>query len=131
MSSFRRQKILTVPVLAKEIISAFEQSKKSYQWAVGRYVIMPDHVHFFCQPDGDRTELSEFIRLLKKWTTRRAKEEKIGKYVWQREFFDHLLRSGESYEQKWEYVFYNPVRAGLCKQPEEWPYQGECHELIF
>jgi hypothetical protein len=31
--------------------------------------------------------------------------------IWQREFFDHLLRSEESYDQKWNYVRENPVRA--------------------
>ena len=45
--------------------------------------------------------------------------------IWQRGFFDHLLRSAESYGQKWNYVRENPVRAGLVAQPEDWPYAGE------
>jgi REP element-mobilizing transposase RayT len=48
---------------------------------------------------------------------------------WQKGFFDHVLRSEESYEEKWRYVRQNPVRAGLIKRPEEWPYQGEIHRL--
>ena len=44
---------------------------------------------------------------------------------WQPGFFDHLLRNDESYAQKWEYVRQNPVRAGLVKSAEDWPYQGE------
>jgi hypothetical protein len=44
---------------------------------------------------------------------------------WQKGFFDHLLRSDESYSQKWEYVRENPVRAGLARSWEEWPYRGE------
>ena len=47
----------------------------------------------------------------------------IQKPHWQEGFFDHVLRSAESYAQKW--VRMNPVRAGLCREPEEWPYQGE------
>ena len=50
---------------------------------------------------------------------------------WQEGFFDHLLRSGESYAQKWEYVRMYPVRAGLSARPEEWPYQGEMVPLRF
>ena len=38
---------------------------------------------------------------------------------WQEGFFDHVLRSEESYAEKWEYVRLNPVRAGLCQRPEE------------
>jgi putative transposase len=45
--------------------------------------------------------------------------------VWQRGFFDHLLRSEESYAQKWDYVRENPVRAQLVERVEDWPYAGE------
>jgi len=45
--------------------------------------------------------------------------------VWQRGFFDHLLRSEESYVQKWDYVRKNPVRAQLVERVEDWPYAGE------
>jgi hypothetical protein len=44
---------------------------------------------------------------------------------WQPGFNDHLLRSDESYAEKWDYVFQNPVRAGLINHPEGWPYAGE------
>jgi REP element-mobilizing transposase RayT len=49
------------------------------------------------------------------------------KSFWQPGFFDHLLRRDESYAQKWDYVWRNPVRAKLVAQPEDWPYQGEVH----
>jgi hypothetical protein len=45
--------------------------------------------------------------------------------IWQKTFFDHVLRSAESYERQWTYVFANPLRAGLVKDPADWPYQGE------
>ena len=38
---------------------------------------------------------------------------------------DDLLRSAESYGQKWNYVRENPIRAGLVKKAEDWPYAGE------
>ena len=44
---------------------------------------------------------------------------------WQPGFDDHLLRSDESYAAKWDYVFQNPVRAGLVNRVEDWPYAGE------
>jgi hypothetical protein len=40
-------------------------------------------------------------------------------------FFDHILRSDESYGEKWNYIHENPVRAGLVKSAGDWPYQGE------
>lgn len=48
---------------------------------------------------------------------------------WQPGFFDHLLRNNENYAEKWDYVWRNPVRAGLVAKPEDWPYQGEIHVI--
>lgn len=45
--------------------------------------------------------------------------------IWQPGFFDHVLRNGESYSQKWEYVRQNPVRAQPVARGDAWPYQGE------
>jgi len=45
--------------------------------------------------------------------------------IWQRGFFDHLLRNDESYGEKWNYVCQNPVRAGLVMNAADWPYSGE------
>lgn len=89
--------------------------------AVGRYVIMPDHIHLFVQ-GGAEFALSPWIGGLK-----RAISVAVGTpgRLWQPGFFDHVLRTEESYAQKWEYVRENPVRAGLVKQYEDWPYQGE------
>jgi putative transposase len=51
--------------------------------------------------------------------------------IWQKEFFDDVLRSSESYSQKWDYVRENPVRAGLVARVEDWPWQGEIEPLIL
>ena len=51
--------------------------------------------------------------------------------LWQREFFDHILRSDESYSQKWNYVRDNPVRAGLASTADEWKYAGEIETLML
>ncbi len=50
---------------------------------------------------------------------------------WQKGFFDHILRSAESYDQKWDYVRQNPVRAGLVREAQDWPYQGEVFRLGY
>ena len=49
----------------------------------------------------------------------------------QREFFDHVLRSNESYSEKWNYVWENPVRAGFVKTAGDWQYAGEMEILML
>ena len=51
------------------------------------------------------------------------------KPIWQKDFFDRQLRSGESYHQKWLYIVENPVKPGLVARWEDWPYQGELNVL--
>ena len=93
--------------------------------ALGRYVIMPDHVHLFVSGDV-KFELSKWTAGLKRAI---SKALCIRGEFWQTTFFDHVLRSDESYSEKWEYIHQNPVRAGLVKESDDWPYQGEPVEI--
>jgi REP element-mobilizing transposase RayT len=120
-----RQKILASPSMNFSVVQAWNAPG---HWAVGRYVIMPDHIHLFCAPGiWPAVPLAGWVR---HWKTRvcNATYAKAGTF-WQRDFWDTQLRRGESYSRKWEYARNNPVRAGLVRQPEDWPYQGELNVL--
>ena len=120
------------PILASaKIHSNFEtfcQRGLAHNVVVGRYVIMPDHVHLFVC-GGPDFRLGGWIKLLKQSLGKALKGDGspacLGSRIWQEGFFDHLLRNDESMGQKWDYVFQNPVRAGLVSAAEAWPYQGE------
>ena len=88
--------------------------------ALGRYVIMPDHVHLFVRGGPDFT-LSSWIGGLKRGMSVEVKSPRL----WQPGFFDHILRSDESYAEKWNYVRDNPVRFGLVETADDWPSHGE------
>jgi REP element-mobilizing transposase RayT len=106
----------------------FCRNAPEHGFAVGRYVIMPDHIHLFVGVAA-QADLSRWMQALKSVLGKTLSGMGIEKPHWQEGFFDHLLRSSESYEEKWEYVRQNPVRKGLCATPEEWPYQGEVDAL--
>jgi putative transposase len=105
--------------------------------ATGRYVLMPDHVHVFVRigrgmslgrwESGLKQHLGKTLGALGYQPVALPGARLAG--FWQPGFFDHLLRHDESYAEKWDYVWHNPVRAGLVSQPEDWPYQGEVHIL--
>ena len=65
------------------------------------------------------------MRLLKQSLTTAIRRTSPETRVWQPGFFDHLMRSSESYTEKWNYVRQNPVRAGLVNNPDHWEFQGE------
>ena len=125
-----RRNILANSQAATILVEEWTTVKERHDWHIGRYVIMPNHVHFFCSPGNEAQDFSIFMKFWKEWTSKKMKKEcNIEGPIWQREFFDHLLRNNESYVQKWEYVFNNPVRAGLVKEAQEWPWQGEIETL--
>jgi len=91
---------------------------------------MPDHVHFFCLAELNAKSLVAFMQACKQWTSKRiAPKVKLSGHIWQEEFFDHILRSSESYGQKWDYIKENPVLAKLVASSEQWPCQGEVESL--
>ena len=130
--TFKRRSILASKKVAKILADEWRDAHDRHGWAIGRYIIMPDHVHFFCRAELNAKTLPTFIQAWKQWTSKRmARELKFSGNVWQEEFFDHVLRSSDSYGQKWNYVRENPVRAGIVRSPEAWPWQGEIESLML
>jgi putative transposase len=101
----------TAAVLASTARIYHEQAR----WNLNVLLLMPDHLHALIGVDG-RTSLGKLIRDYKRITA------KIAGIKWQRNFFDHRLRHDESLAEKFAYVCQNPVRAGLIRSENDWPY---------
>ena len=78
-------------------------------------IVMPDHVHLIVM-ESSSASFAKTIPRIKAWV---AKEQGV---LWQRDFFDHRIRSEESLVEKMEYLAANPVRKQLCATPTDWPY---------
>lgn len=118
---------------------------------VGKYVLMPDHLHLFVafgdeyetalierrysgEPvaavcDRRLSRLSEWMKSLKNSLSKTLRGMNVPAPHWQKGFFDHVMRSEELYSDKWLYVAENPVRKKLAARLEDWPYQGEIYPL--
>jgi len=115
-----RAKISSLDLAQRAIENYAQLGIQDFDIAMGRYVIMPDHVHLFVRGNHGFV-LSTWVSGLK-----RAMSVAVAKQrLWQPGFFDHVLRSTESYAEKWNYVRENPVRAGLVDDAANWRYQGE------
>ena len=109
----------------------FSQRATDFRVWVGYFMIMPDHIHLFAGFSRESPPLEKWVKAVRGDLSRVLREDEGEGTHWQKDFFDHLMRSAESYRQKLEYVRQNPVRAGLVKRPEDWPYQGEIHQLVL
>jgi REP element-mobilizing transposase RayT len=110
---------------AHEAFRRFCEGARERGALVGRYVLMPDHLHLFvCIPPGEMG-LSNWMKSLKNSLSKSWRAKGMEAPHWQKGFFDHLIRSDESHAEKWRYVRENPVRAGLVAKAEDWPYAGQ------
>ena|SRR5438477_5240704 len=124
-SKDRKQIFASTDVLGV-LVNAWTKAKS---WRAGRYVIMPDHIHLYCAPGTIPPEsLDQWVRYWKNIASKnwpRSNEHPI----WQRDFWDTQLRRHENYDEKWDYILENPVRAKLVEDSEDWPFQGELNVL--
>jgi len=96
-------------------------------WLVGRYVILPDHVHLFAAPGLAPIPLDNWVRYWKSQFSKKISADRTRR--WETDHWDSRVRDVESYRNKWEYVQNNPVRHGLVARAEDWPFQGSIHDL--
>ena len=87
------------------------------------YAVMPNHVHVLLHPGAPLAKITQGI---KGATARKANAilGRKGAPFWQDESFDHWVRSGQEMEKTKTYIEWNPVKAGLAKKPEEWPWSS-------
>ena len=80
--------------------------------AVDTYVIMPDHIHLLLQintgNDGRPLAAPTVSRVINQ--VKGAISKEIGFSVWQKGFYDHVIRRGDDYTEVWRYIDNNPAR---------------------
>jgi len=102
--------------------------KESKGWVVGKFIILPDHVHFFAKPKGDGSiPLQGWMKWWKSQVARKLIPI-LGTELWQRDFWDTSINR-TLYPSKWRYVEQNPVRHGYVSQASEWKLKGEINPL--
>jgi len=107
---------LATPELAAPLLDTVKFRNVKFIWFAYIFLLMPDHVHALLSFPPSRNAVQQTVTLWKRWTARQMRIE------WQRDFFEHRLRSGESWREKADYILANPVRKGLVREASQWPY---------
>jgi putative transposase len=105
-------------------------------WLVGDYLLMPDHLHLFCAPRDLKFTVEAWIKYWKREFA--IKQKRLAgtlappvEWKFQSRGWHHRLRDGENYIEKWIYVQENPIRKGLVKRIEDWPFKGKVFDLVW
>ncbi len=127
----RRSRLLTDEIDA--LREAIRKTRQRHPFEIDAWVVRPDHMHaVWTLPPDDmdfstrwRLIKSHFARVLPKgeWLSpvRRARGERG---IWQRRFWEHLIRDDEDYRRHVEYCWINPVKHGLVTRVLDWPHSS-------
>ncbi len=114
---------------------AFRSVRKSRPFQIEAMVVMPDHLHCIWTLPPDDADFATRWRLIKTWFTKHcpldlrfipnpARAAKGEQGLWQRRYWEHLLRDENDYARHVDYIHYNPVKHGLATSAIEWPYSS-------
>lgn len=127
----RRTKLLTDHI--DRLREAARSARERHPFSIDAFVVLPDHLHAaWTLPAGDtdfplrwRLIKANFSRALPKheWRdgVRRARGERG---IWQRRFWEHLIRDENDYARHVEYCYINPVRHRLVSAVRDWPHSS-------
>lgn len=109
--------------------SVLHEVKKHHPFEMIGYVILFDHFHWMMRPTGS-SNFSDIMHSLKRNYTLEYKKL-IGingkMQLWQKGFWDHLIRDENDFERHLDYIHFNPVRHGYVEKPEAWPHSSYLH----
>ena len=94
------------------------------RYRLAAWVVMPNHVHLLATPRDGHT-LSGIMHSLKSYTAHQANKllRREGTF-WMEEYFDRYVRDARHFRNTIAYIENNPVKAGLCRRPPDWPFSS-------
>lgn len=126
-SCYQRLPFLWNEHLRDIFVESLETVRRRYGLRVYGYVVMPEHVHLLVS-EPDIEILARAIQALKVSVVRRATDIHTGT-LWQKRYYDHNVRTYESFIGKLRYIHRNPVKRGLVQKPEDWRWSSFRHYI--
>jgi putative transposase len=133
--TYDRHPILTSHKAIELLSNAFRYTTDRLPFEVVASVILPDHMHFIWTLSEESSDFSTRWRLIKSYFTRHWDEGRITsesssrirkgeREVWQRRFWEHLIRDDLDLSRHIEYIHYNPVKHGYVNSPKDWQFSS-------
>src|SRR5439155_15096207 len=116
-------KIFTFREVVDLVLEQFSRSADEEHFAIIAYCFMPDHVHLLIEAQTDTSDCKRFIKRAKQYSgfyySRTYRQR-----LWQRYGYERVLRREESTLSVARYILENPVRAGLVRNVQDYPFLG-------
>ena len=127
----RRKQLLTERI--DDLKSAIARVRTEHPFTIDAAVVLPDHLHMiWTLPQGD-CEFSTRWRLIKANFSRKIEKSEVAsasrvskneRGIWQRRFYDHLIRDENDFANHVDYIHFNPVKHSHADRPIDWPHSS-------
>lgn len=133
--TFNRQKILCLPDNIRLLRQSFQYVNANHPVKIEAIAILPDHLHCLWRLPSTDADNSTRWRLIKSYFSHRCNALEVEKIsasrinkqeraIWQRRFWEHLIRDEIDFQRHVDYIHYNPVKHGLVKAPIDWEFSS-------
>ena len=132
--TYKRQPILTIPDNISRLRKAFAHINRKLPFKIDGIVILPNHLHSIWRLPEDDYDYATRWRLIKHFFRRsclvieenknQSRQNKNEKTVWQRRYWEHLIRDEKDWRKHMDYIHYNPVKHGFVAKPDDWPHSS-------
>ncbi|MDM8536888.1 transposase [Desulfobacterales bacterium HSG17] len=116
---------------------AITKVRKKYPFSIEAFVLLPDHFHcILTLPENDGDYATRW-RLIKTFVTKQlgdrlmlkkepsmSRKKRGERNIWQRRYWEHLIRDEQDFSDHINYLHYNPVKHELCTAPEDWRFSS-------
>jgi putative transposase len=125
--TYQRRPIFINPDNVRNLKIAINKVKKNYPFSLNAIVVLPDHLHCLWRLPENDNDFSTRWRLIKRYFSIEmgtSVNHRNEKEVWQRRFWEHLIRDENDWSKHMDYIHYNPVKHGLVMSPADWPHSS-------
>jgi putative transposase len=115
--------------------NAIRNTQTTHPFTIDAWVLLPDHLHCIWTLPPDDANIGVRWAMIKRFVTKEcgstlhredwmnvSKRRRKESTIWQRRFWEHLIRNDHDYETHMDYLHYNPVKHGLVKRVRDWPH---------
>ena len=107
--------------------------KQRHPFHIDAFVVLPEHLHaMWTLPENDADFAKRWMLIKAGFSRRIAANEyrnssrmhKGERGIWQRRYWEHLIRSEDDYQRHWDYIHFNPVKHGHVSRAADWAYSS-------
>lgn len=135
--TYRRQLFLCDAHVRDALRKGIRSTRKTHPFAIDAWVLLPDHLHCIWTLPADDANFSVRWAMIKRAVTKQcggrlhrekwmtpSKIKRQESTIWQRRFWEHVIRNEKDMTKHIDYIHYNPVKHGLVKTPGDWEYSS-------